>query len=291
MGSRGVKYEELVRRHRRREALVAILATTLLSIVAMAVAYPLVWVAFMSLKSQSEILANPWSPPTKPRFENYVYALQAGGFLQYLKNSAVVVALVVALMALLAPPAAYALSRPSLRGRKPVLYVLLASMFIAPHVTMVPLYEIMRYFRLIDTHLGLVMAYVSSGIPYVIYIVRSAFLMIPKTLEEAARVDGLSTIQIYLRIMLPIARPALFVALILEALFVWNDFLYPLILLRSKDLFTVPYGLVIFRGMYMIKYGPLSAGIMLATLPMAATYIVVSRYLRSGVAAWMGIKG
>ncbi len=284
-------YEELTRRKRIKEKVTFIVAAILLGGVSIAVAYPLVWVAFMSLKTESEIFANPWAPPTHPHIENYVYALEVGGLLQYMKNSAIVVAIVIASLAILAPPAAYALAHPYLRARKPLMYLLLAGMFIAPHVTIVPLYELLRRFHLIDTYWGLALAYISSGMPYMVWIIRSGFMMVPSTLEEAAKVDGLSTLQIYFRIMLPIVRPVVFVALILETLFVWNDFLYPLVLLRSRELFTVPYGLVVFRGMYLIRYGPLSAGIMLATLPMAFTYWVVSKYFRKGVAAWVGVKG
>jgi raffinose/stachyose/melibiose transport system permease protein len=128
-------------------------------------------------------------------------------------------------------------------------------------------------------------------LPYCVFTSRLGFLSIPKSLEESAKVDGLSSFEIYWKIALPLALPTVLIAMILEAIFIWNDFLYPLIFLRSNDMATLPLGLVIFRGMYLIQYGPLAAGIIVSTVPLLILYLLFSEKIKRGIAAGLGVKG
>jgi raffinose/stachyose/melibiose transport system permease protein len=163
-------------------------------------------------------------------------------------------------------------------------------MYIAPQVAIVPLAVLLQNLNLMDSFLGLVMVYVASGLPYSIFISRLGFLSIPSSLEDAAKVDGLSTFQTYLRVALPLALPTVLIAMILEAIFVWNDFLFPLVFIISPDKNTLPLALFRFQGNYVIQYGPLAAGIMISTIPLLILYILFSERIKKGIAASIGVK-
>jgi raffinose/stachyose/melibiose transport system permease protein len=207
-----------------------------------------------------------------------------------MKNSAIITFGTLAILTLIAPMAAFFLSRKGLFGKSAVFYLLLIGMFVAPHSMMVPTYKLMSQVHLADSLLGLIVLYVASGLPYCIFIIRPSFLMIPKSLEESAKIDGLSTFKIYWRILFPLVKSALVVALILEGVFVWNDFFYPLLLLRTASKYTLPLCLYVFQGAHFIRYGPLCASILISAIPMVLLYVFLADQIRKGIAAQVGVK-
>ena len=152
--------------------------------------YPLLWAAFTSLKTREELFANTWGPPSNPQWSNYVYAWGTGNMGAAFINSIIVTALSIVLLFVISPMAAYALARAEYRGKGTILYILLAGMYIAPQVSIVPLAILLQSLGLMDSAIGLVMVYVASGLPYSIFISRLGFLSIPSSLEDAAKVDG-----------------------------------------------------------------------------------------------------
>jgi ABC-type glycerol-3-phosphate transport system permease component len=252
--------------------------------------YPLLWAAFTSLKTREELFSNTWSLPNNPQWSNYAYAWSTGNMGTAFINSTMVTALSIVMLFVISPMAAYALGRAEYRGKGTILYLLLAGMYIAPQVAIVPLAVLLQNLNLMDSFLGLVMVYVASGLPYSIFISRLGFLSIPSSLEDAAKVDGLSTFQTYLRVALPLALPTVLIAMILEAIFVWNDFLFPLVFIISPDKNTLPLALFRFQGNYVIQYGPLAAGIMISTIPLLILYILFSERIKKGIAASIGVK-
>jgi raffinose/stachyose/melibiose transport system permease protein len=252
--------------------------------------YPLLWAVFTSLKTREELFANTWGPPSNPQWSNYVYAWGTGNMGAAFVNSIIVTSLSIVLLFVISPMAAYALARAEYRGKGTILYILLAGMYIAPQVSIVPLAILLQSLGLMDSAIGLVMVYVASGLPYSIFISRLGFLSIPSSLEDAAKVDGLSTFQTYRKVALPLALPSVFIAMILEAIFIWNDFLYPLVFITSPDKNTLPLGLFRFQGSYLIQYGPLAAGIMISTVPLLILYILFSERIKKGIAAGIGVK-
>jgi raffinose/stachyose/melibiose transport system permease protein len=255
-----------------------------------AAVYPLIWAAFTSLKTREELFSNTWNIPNSPQWGNYGYAWTTGNMGTALLNSVIVTALCIVILFVISPMAAYALGRAEYRAKGIILYVLLAGMYIAPQVSIVPLAILLQNLHLMNSIIGLVMVYVASGLPYSIFISRLGFLSIPSSLEDAAKVDGLSTFQTYLRVELPLALPTVLIALILEAIFVWNDFLYPLIFVTTPNLNTLQLALFRFQGSYVIQYGPLSAGIMISTVPLLILYILFSERIKQGIAAGIGVK-
>ena len=254
------------------------------------VLYPFMWTFSMSLRSNPEIFNNPWGLPTNPKWENYIIAWNQGDLGIAIKNSIIITSISLIILALISPMAAYALSKPVF-GRRLLSYAFLIGMFMAPQVFIIPLYILINQIGLIDTHFGLIIVYVSGCLPYCIIIIRAAFLGLPRALEDSAKIDGLSTFQTFKKIMLPLAMPSVYTALIIEGIWIWNDFFYPLILTRSRNMFTLPLGLAVFRGGYMVQYGPLSAGTFLSMLPIIVLYIIFADLIRRGVAGSVAVKG
>ncbi|KUO42213.1 MAG: hypothetical protein APU95_05470 [Hadesarchaea archaeon YNP_N21] len=266
------------------------LSIAILIVGTLIVAYPFIWTFLMSLRSNPEIFSNIWGLPMEPKWVNYTTAWEQGNLGVAIKNSAIITLVSVAILAVISPMAAYAITKP-IRFRRAIFYSFLVGMFLAPQVFIIPLYVLLNQMQLIDTHLGLIIVYVSGCLPYCIIIIRAAFLGLPRALEDSARVDGLSTFQTYRKIMLPLVKPAVYTALIIEGLWIWNDFFYPLILTRSREMFTLPLAIAIFRGGYMIQYGPLSAGVMISSLPVLILYLVFADLIRRGVAGGVAVKG
>lgn len=254
--------------------------------------YPLIWATFTSLKTNQELYSNTWSFPNSPQWPNYLNAWTDASMGTAFVNSVTVTGLSIVILFVISPMAAYALSRAEYRGKGAVLYLLLAGMYIAPQVVIVPLAILLQNLGIMNSLLGLVMVYVATGLPYSIFISRLGFLSIPSSMEDAAKVDGLSTFQTYLRVALPLALPTVLIAMILEAMFVWNDFLFPLVFITSPDKYTLPLGVYMrFHGSYVVQYGPLSAGIMISTIPLLILYLLFSERIKKGVAAGIGVKG
>lgn len=273
-----------------REKLIHILGLAVLLLWSAVTIYPLIWTFFTSLKTNTELFGNVWGLPGSWQWSNYAWALGSGNMASSLKNSVIVTAGSIAILFIVSPMAAYALGRAEYRGKGTVFYLMLMGMYVAPQVAIVPLYVLLNSLGLIDQYLGLILVYVAFGLPYTIFISRLGFLSIPQSLEDAARVDGLSTFQTYWRIALPLALPTVLIAMTLEAIFIWNDFLFPLVFLRSADKVTLPLGLYIFRGSYLIQYGPLAAGIIISTVPLLILYLLFSEKIKKGIAAGVGVK-
>jgi raffinose/stachyose/melibiose transport system permease protein len=275
---------------RPRKIMSTSLSYLILIVGAVIILYPFFWTFLMSLRTNAEIFENPWGLPTVPVWENYVVAWTQGNLGTATVNSAIITAASVVILAFMSPITAYALSKP-IFGRRFLFYFLLAGMFMAPQVFIIPLYVLLNQIGIIDTHLGLIIVYVAGCLPYTVIIIRAAFLGLPRSLEDSARVDGLSTFQTFRKIMLPLVMPAVYTALIIEGIWIWNDFFYPLILTRSREMFTLPLGIAIFRGGYLVQYGPLSAGTFLSMLPVIILYMIFSDLIRRGVAGGVGVKG
>ena len=250
----------------------------------LAILYPIFWVTGNSLKTNREIFADPWGLPSNPRWENYIEAWTDGNLGNSFKNSLIVTIVSAGIIALVSPMAAYALARLNFRGNRSIFYLFLGGMFIAPISALVPLLILLRQLGLVDTYFALIFPYVAYGLPLSIFILWSFFVTMPRSLEEAARVDGLSPFQTYWRVMLPLASSALYTAVALQVIFIWNEFLFSLVFLRSPEMFTLPRALTTFRGTYVTMFGPLNAGIIIAALPPIILYSLFSDRIRKSMA-------
>jgi raffinose/stachyose/melibiose transport system permease protein len=150
-------------------------------------------------------------------------------------------------------------------------------------LAVIPLFIQLKTIGLIDTRAGLVCVYVAMGLPATVFILTGFLRTLPGDLEQSARIDGASELRIMVQIMLPLARPALVIAGIHNAVPVWNDFFFPLVFIQDDGAKTLPQGLTIFMGEYNTDWGVLFAGLSLAALPITLLYILLSRQFIAGL--------
>jgi multiple sugar transport system permease protein len=274
----------------RRQQLVTAGALVLLTLVSVLVVMPFLWTLSTSLRLPKDSFRLPplWLP-TDWRWQNYADVFDQTPFGLYIFNSFKVTLLIVFGQIVTASLAAYAFARLRFPGKDVLFMLLMSAMMVPLFVTIIPIFFIVSRFRLVDSHVSLIVPALTSA--FGVFLLRQFFLTIPVELEEAARIDGATPFQSFLRVILPLGAPGISVLAILSFNSHWNEFFRPLIFLNSPEQFTVPLGLVALRG-YM-GTGSISvvlAGVVIALLPVVLVFVLAQRYLIEGIAL-TGIKG
>jgi raffinose/stachyose/melibiose transport system permease protein len=255
----------------------------LLALNALIMIYPLFIMVASSFKTNAEIFASPLALPTQFSTSNIEKVWTQTNFLRYLANSVGITAASVGLILLFSTLAAYALARYRFRLSALVLIFFLSGMTVPLKLAIIPLFMQLDALGLVDNYLGLVLVYVAMGIPSAVFIMTGFLRTLPRELEESARMDGASEFRIMRSIMLPLARPALVIVAIQNAVPIWNDFFFPLVLITSDNLKTLPQGLTVFVGEFTTDWGVLFTGLTLAALPITLLYVVLSKQFISGI--------
>ncbi len=255
----------------------------LLAVNAVIMLYPLFVMVASSFKSNAEIFSSPLSLPTHFSTANLEKVWTETNFVRYLANSVGITAASVALIVLFSTLAGYAIARYQFRLSSLVLMFFLSGMTVPLKLAIIPLFIQLDTLGLVDSYLGLVLVYVAMGIPSAVFIMTGFLRTLPRELEESARMDGASELRIMWSIMLPLARPALVIVAIQNAVPIWNDFFFPLVLITSDNLKTLPQGLTVFVGEFTTDWGVLFTGLTLAALPITLLYIVLSKQFISGI--------
>ncbi|MFB4284294.1 carbohydrate ABC transporter permease [Nonomuraea sp. MTCD27] len=241
-------------RSSRRTKLIASRAVAYATMALLAVPFvvPGLWMLSASLKPNSQIFAYPptlW--PSTWQWSNYVEIFTVQPFARQYGNSLYIAVVVTAVTVFTSSLAGFAFARLRFRGSGPLFLVLMSGFFIPEEVTLIPLYKIIGSLGLMNTHVPLILMPIFSGTGVVAtFIMRQAFLAIPRELQDAARVDGLDWFGTYWRIALPLVRPSIGVVIVLAALNSWNMFLEPLVFLRDNKLFTLPVALTQYEDAY-----------------------------------------
>lgn len=256
------------------------------------VVFPLVWVAYSSLKPDDAIFHATFALPEASdlRWDNYGRAWREARFGDYLFNSVVVTGSSVVLIVGLGAMAAYALARFRLRGGRAVFWLFLAGLMIPAQLAIVPLFFELRAIALLNSRLGLVLVYVANGLPFAVFILAGFFRGLPRALYEAAVIDGCGEWAAFRRVMLPLARPGLVTVAIFQFIGVWKEYFLAFMLVGGDldgSARTLPLGLanLSIAAEYRTDYGMLFAGIVLVTLPILAIYLLLQRQIIKGVAA------
>ncbi|AST91117.1 ABC transporter permease [Sutcliffiella cohnii] len=257
---------------------------TLFALIAFAVIilYPLLWMFISSMKSYDEIYNNVWGFPEVWKYENYIEAWSKG-ISSYFLNSVIVTIATIFSVLLFGSMAAFSLAKYRSRLIDLALIFIIAGMMINPQVALIPLFNILSAFDMINTRLALILPYIAFRLPIAILLLRSYFLSIPKELEESAVIDGCSDWGIYTKIYLPMARPILITTIVLTAFFAWNEFLFATIFIDSDALKTIPSGLMNFRDALRTDWGVLLAGMVISSIPMIVLLIMLQKYLVRGL--------
>lgn len=243
---------------------------------------PFLWLLSTSLKSADEnIFAYP--PvliPQSPTLDNFFRVIDSQPFFTYLKNSALVTALSVALNLLLASLAAYPLARIPFKGRSVLFIVLLSSMMIPFQLLMIPVYELAISLGLQNTYLGLVLPHACTA--FGIFFMRQAFLSVPVAIEEAAIMDGVSRLRIWWFVMLPLIKPSLATLAVFSFIAVWGDFLWPLIIIDQPSLFTLPLGVNRLASTFSLDWRLVAAGAVFSIVPILLFFTFTQRFFIEG---------
>jgi raffinose/stachyose/melibiose transport system permease protein len=245
--------------------------------------YPLFVMVISSFKTNAEIFTSPFAMPESFSLANAEKVWTDTNFIRYLANSIGVTAASIILIVVVSTMAAYAIARYEFRGSTLILMFFLSGMTVPLKLAIIPLFIQLDTLHLLDTYAGLVLVYVAMGIPSAVFIMTGFLRSLPRELEEAPRVDGANEWHIMMQIMLPLARPAMVIVAIQNAVPIWNDFFFPLILITSDNLKTLPQGLTVFMGEFTTNWGVLFTGLSLAALPITLVYIALSRHFIAGI--------
>lgn len=252
---------------------------------------PLFWMLRSSLMTNVEIFMVPirWIPEVF-QWKNYKDVFETLPFLKYYANSLTLVAFVVSGAVITSSLCAYGLSRINWVGKKIVFTCIMGSMMLPVAVTIIPTFLMFRSIGLTNSLIPLIIPAWLGGGAFYIFLLRQFFLSIPKDLDEAARIDGATHLQIYGRIILPLTKPSLVVVGMFAFMNTWNDFLGPLIYLNSDDKYTVALGLQLFVGSYRAEWQLMMAAACLVVIPAILVFIIGQKYLIEGI-TMTGVKG
>ncbi len=257
---------------------------------------PAVWMAVTSLKPTPNIVRVPpeWVPwpATLAHYQEVLFSTSRTARIGRAFLNSVVVSVAATLLVLgTSAMAAYPLARMRFRGRDAVFTVLVGSLMIPNAVVLVPQYVLTQRLGWLSTYQGLIVPEAALTFALGVFLLRQFFLTIPSEIEDAARIDGADSWQIFARIVLPLSQPVLAALAIFAFRSAWNDFLWPLIAVNKTEMFPLPVALSFLRGAYASEsYGPIMAGATLSALPLLVVFLVANRRIVEGVRV-SGLKG
>jgi multiple sugar transport system permease protein len=250
---------------------------------------PFLWMLSASLKMDKDVFRFPiqWIPEV-PQWGNYIRIWIQIPFLTFFANTAKLTVIITFLQVFTSSFAGYAFAKLQFKGRDTIFLAYIASIAVPWQSYMVPQFIMMRRLDLVDTHMSLILlqAFTAFGV----FLMRQFFISIPNDIIDAARIDGLSEYGIYFRIMLPLSQPALATLTIFTAVFVWNDFMGPLIYLNSEALKTIQLGLRLFIMQYSANYALIMAASLVSLIPVVVLFLAFQRFFVEGIAS-TGVKG
>ena len=253
---------------------------------------PFLWMLSASFKPEGDILVYP--PQLIPRvwtLDNFRFVLEQTQFLTFVKNSLIIVAFTITGHVVSGSLVAFGFARFRFPGRNALFLVLLGTLMIPFHAYMIPRFMIMKSLGVLDSLVAVFLPYLFGG-PVYIFLLRQFFMTIPRELDDAARIDGCNSFQLFWRVIFPLALPAVMTVAVLEFLAGWTSFLEPLIYLNSQNNLTVALGLSQFKSGFggMVQWGPLMAATAMSAIAPLIVFSVAQKYLMGGIAS-IGLKG
>ena len=250
----------------------------------------LFWITMTAFKSNAELFANVWGLPGSLHLENFDHAWTIGGMGSGFLNSVLVAGGGAIGVVALSAPAAYVLSRGEFRGREALVNLFAAGMGAPAVLLIIPVFLMLNQVGLVDSPMGLIAVYIGIQVPFTVFLLTGFFATLPVELEEAAIVDGASEIAVFTRIMLPLARPGIVTALAFNLIYLWKEFLWGLVLLRSQGHFTLGVALNALRESmsFTADWVGLFAAVVVVMGPAIVAYVFLSRRMLDAVAFGSG---
>jgi ABC-type glycerol-3-phosphate transport system permease component len=277
--------------NRPRAVLRRLLVYVLILAGAVAMTIPLGWLLSSSFKDTAHIFLFPpqWIPDPW-RLENYPGVFEQIPFVRFFVNTVFVTGLAMVGQIVSASLVAFGFARLRFPGRDTLFLVLLGTIMIPYHVTLIPTFVLFRGLGWLDTYAPLIIPYWLGGGAFYVFLLRQFYMRLPLDLDDAARIDGAGTFGIYWRIILPQSRPALGVVAVFTFLSHWNDFFNPLIYLNTTEKYTLALGINLFRSYQTTQWNLLMAASVMVSLPCILLYAVAQRYFIQGI-VFTGMKG
>ncbi|MDE9366878.1 carbohydrate ABC transporter permease [Luteipulveratus sp. YIM 133132] len=275
------------RRRGRARPVGGALGSVALWVYAIGALVPLLLMVSSSLRPNADLVRDPLGAPWPPTLDSYRTAWTDGSFATYFLNSLLVTCGAVLLSTAVATMAAYGLARSRSRLVGAVESLFLSGLMLPVHLAILPIFYLFDGVGLIDSRLGLTLMYAASGVPFSVFVLTTFFRQLPVELEEAAQLDGASAWQTFVRIMVPMVKPAVATVAIFRFVPIWNDFLFPLVLLRDDAKYTLPVGLTAFFGENEANYSAIFAGLVITTVPLIVLFLLATKQIVAGLTAGM----
>jgi len=256
----------------------------LLIIATIITTYPLIRIFSVSIRPGDRIISTDLSIiPDGATFISYIKLFKETYFIKWIFNSLIITISTSLIGVILASTAAYAFSRYRFFGKKAGLYILLFTQMVPAGMLILPLYLMIMKLNLINTYLGMIIAYSVSSLPFSIWILKGYYDTIPRSLEEAAMVDGASEIYAFYKIILPLSTPALSIAFLFNFTMAWNEYLVARVILYNPKSYTWTLGLFELQGQFITQWGMFAAGSIIITIPVLLIFLYSSKWLVSGL--------
>ncbi|WP_312888469.1 carbohydrate ABC transporter permease [Nonomuraea rhodomycinica] len=267
--------------------------TFLLEIVMVAVAvaflFPVYALITLSLKDPAQIAHSPLSLPAPPTLDNFDKAWTAAALGPSLVNSTVITVVSLVALVALGSFAAYYLARAQSRMGYGLYILFLLGIVLPFQLGMIPLYQLVSDLGLIGSHAGMIVFYTGIQLPFTVFLYTGFIRALPRDYASAAQIDGASHFTAFTKVVFPLLRPITGTVLILNAVFIWNDFFTPLLYLGGSGFETIPVSVFAFVGQYVSDHGLVFAGLVLGALPVVVAFLLLQRYVIKGFAS--GLKG
>ena len=276
------------RRVRRVSPVAAGLTSVLLWGYALVAVVPLLVMLTNSVRENRALATEPLGLPLPPDFSSYQRAWIEASFSTYFVNSILVTVTSVVISTVVSLLAAYALARTRSRLFTIVESVFLSGLMMPVFLMIIPIFYLLEAMGLVSTKTGLILVYAAVSIPFSVFVLTTFFRQLPGELEEAARLDGAGPLRMFWSVMAPLVRPAIATVVVFRFVPIWNDFFYPLILIRDRANYTLPVGLTTFFGEYQTDWSTLFAGLTIATVPLVLLFLVATKQIITGLTAGMG---
>jgi raffinose/stachyose/melibiose transport system permease protein len=257
----------------------------ILIIYSMSIFSPIFLMLITSLKENREIFTRPYSLPQSFNLDSYIHLFKISNYLIYFRNSIIVTLTSLLIILALSSLISYVLAKYRFIGSRFLYFYFIAGLIIPIKLGTIGIIRIMLGLHIFDTLAALIIVYVAMGIPFGVFILTDFIRMIPEELSNSARIDGCSEPKIFLRIILPLIRPALAAVVIINFIPIWNDFWFPLLLVRTDNVKTIPLATALLYGQYETNFGLIFSVLTAASLPVIIFYLIMSRQFIKGLSS------
>ena len=252
--------------------------------------FPFLWLVIASLKTNAELLNNPFALPEVFQFKNYSNAIQEAGLGRLIINSLVISTSATFLNILFSSMCAFAIARHTFWGNNVLFLMITAGILVPLNALIIPYFAIINFLNLYDTRIGLIIVYCAVGLPVSTFILTEFFKSIPKEIEEASYLDGCNFAARYFKIMLPLALPGLATAGTFQFILCWNEFIYAMLLTSSTDIRTIQFGISYFTNQFFSDYVGMFAAVVISIIPSITVFILFQEKVINGLTAG-SVKG